>query len=292
MLIAIFSVQTFSTSELNSQKQYIKNNDVINSPINQVSKISTKNSITSSNTSNTSYSLSISNLFNYLDNLSGYVINSYVDSSADYLNTTITVARAFAILKILGFTGYIINIKDINSVVKYFNNFGPIKTDGGYPILNGLPDSSIAGTYGVLETVQLLNLFYQESLIKTQTQKYLLSKFNVLKNQAGFREDYQTNVTASIASTYYAIEALKILNYKEFNQTQMDQINQFLYSLWTANSYFSNVNDPDQSIIITSFEAISILKDLDSMGSTNTTLLNNVESNFELFCRKDFAHRR
>ena len=280
MLIAIFSVQTFSTSEFNSQKQYSKNSDVINSPINQISKLGTKNSITSSNTTNTSNILSISNLFNYLSNLSGIVVNSFVDSPTDYLNTTITVARAFAILKILGFTGYIIDINNINLVVKYFNDFGPIKSDGGYPILNGLPDSSIAGTYGVLETVQLLNLFYQESLIKVQTQKYLLSKFYVSNNQAGFKEDYQTNVTASIASTYYAIEALKVLNYKGFNQTQMDQINQFLYTLWTANSYFSNANDPDQSIIITSFEAISILQDLNSMGSTNTTLYNTVQANF------------
>ena len=277
LLITIFSVQTFSTSESASLKQ-TKNtfSDVTPTKYNN-EKIVTQNTVTSSSDYNNLRNLSISDLFDYLLVSYTTVSNSFIDSGKDHLDTTATVAKGLAILKMLGLTGYVI---PVNNKTEIFKNFGsPI--DGGYLVQQTVSNPSILGTYGVIESTELMNLTTSLSSIKTNAETFLMSKYIVFAgNQAGFKEDYQTSVNASIESTYYAVQALKTLGY-QFNSSISGNIYNFLNSLWNGNGhFFSNRNDVDQSTILTSFQAISVLYDL---NQTNQPLWNEINTGFPQF---------
>ena len=280
LLITIFSIQSFSVPSKASQEQSnmttssfkssnLNEQKVLNQ--NQISKI---NSVTSD-----LRNLSISNLLNYLQTAYTYELNKFIDSTYDYLDTTLTTARAVAILKMLGLTKYVITSNE----TAIYDNFGAPKSNGGFAIQSSVADASVVGTYGALETIHMFNMVPIYNTIHTKAENYLHSKFYIFNNQAGFKEDYQSGIDASVQTTYYAVNALNILNY-HFNQTEVNQISAFLESLWNpSNNYISNANDPDQSVILTTFEAVSTLYTLNMSSPVNSSFWNNIATGFSSY---------
>ena len=266
-------MQTFSISEPSLAQQSKKSSSLENLPnVKNQNKISQNQDITSVSSDNLP-NLTMSDLFSYMQFAASQTSYSFVDSSKNYLDTTVTVARGLAILKIMGFTNYIF---PTNSRLTIFKNFGdPIK--GGFPIQNTTDNPSIMGTYGVVQSAQLLNINLKS--LKDGIVSFLLTKYQNNTNMGGFREDFQTDVFASLQSTYYAVMSFKILGV-QFNQTQKSQMVSFLQSLWDGTGhFFKNTNDPDQSTFLTSFEAISILYSLGTTGS----FMDQVNAGFPLY---------
>lgn len=275
MLITVFTIQPFSTTAMTA------NNNQPSSTVNSAQQTTTKpqslqtlSKVDATSSTSNLRNLSISDLLTYLKasftTESGY----FVDSSYDYLDTTVTAAKALNTLKMLGLTGYVI---PLDNKTQIYNNFGNPKTNGGFAIKSGVADASIMGTYGAIETIQLLSLVVQYIQVKNQATNYLLSNYYLDQGKGGFKESWQTNL--SVQSTYYAVQALNSLHYK-FNQTQITAISSFLESLWNSNGYFSNSNDVDQSTILTSFQAISILSVLNASQPINSTFWNQIKTKF------------
>jgi hypothetical protein len=271
-LISIFSVQIASSSDFNSQQNSDNFNKDYEFKENSKQKIKL---LSSSNSENYLRNLSMSDLFNYIR--SSYSSNSFQDSKQNQLDTTITVSRGLAILKMIGLTGYAIPLGNGTSI---YSDFSPISANGGFSIHSSISESSVMGTYGVLLSSQLLNLAVKLTQIQDQVTNYLLSKYSTFSTGSGFKEDYQTVLNGSILTTYYGVQSLSILNYK-FSQDQIDQISEFLLSMWDNNSFFfRNENDKEQSEILTSFQAISILNTLNKSGNIDSNLWLNIKNGF------------
>lgn len=278
LLIAIFSLQTFSTSELTSSNQ----SDISPSHTTTTSGLQSptvaQSQVAQSQVNNTNLrNMSMSDLYTYLQNSATIVKNSFIDSTGVHLDTTVTTARALTILKITGMTNYIIPTITARSAI--FKNFGT-SIDGGFPISNASAIPTIIGTYGVVESGQMLNLPLPMQAIQKDAITYINSKYQNNTKIGGFKEAYEKNIVASVHTTYYAVEALKVLGV-QLNSTQKIQITDFLQSLWNSNGYFNNTYDSDQSVILTSFQAISILNDI----GTNSSLWTDVTSHFSQFIK-------
>ena len=279
LFITVFSIQPFSTTAMTA------NNNQPNSTVSSFQQVNTKpqsvqtlNKVDSTVPTSNLRNLSMSDLLTYLKASFTYKQGYFVDSSYDYLDTTITAAKALTTLKILGLTGYVVPLD--NNKTKIYTNFGNVQTNGGFPVKSGLNETSIMGTFGAVETIQLLNLAVQYIQINNKTTSYLLSNYYLDQGLGGFKESYQTNL--SVQSTYYAVRALNILGY-QFSQAQVANITSFLQSLWNTNGYFSNTNDVDQSTILTSFQAISVLNILNQSHTVDQTFFNLIKTNFPQF---------
>ncbi len=270
-------MQSFSTSESTHNEQTDSSSSQNSLSNSNKQKVLSQNQLTTATTPSTNLrNLSLSDLFNYLKFSANQVPNSFIDSYKDYMDTTVTVAKGLAILKMLGFTNYI--IPDVNKT-GIINNFDQVNNKG-FKLYKDSSSASIVGTYGAVESTVLLDSVYNYELLRPGAISYLNSKYYNTSTIGGFREDFQTNITASIQSTYYAVQALKALGYT-FSPDQITKIYAFLQSMWNSQGhYFSNTNDPDLSVFETTFQSITILYDL---GQTSQQLWSEVASGFPQF---------
>ena len=228
----------------------------------------------------TQKSLDLDNLKKYLASLYDDQSSSFTGSNTRKINTTVSTARALAVLKMTGIQGFLIpNSRELS----VFNGLGTLTASGGYKVHQAHDQATIMGTYGVVLSTELMNLNFKLIQMKDDVQTFVLSHYKKVNSSGGFYENTDSSAQLSIKTTYYAVSILNILNF-QFNGSMISEITNYLKSSWNGEKkYFISITDFDQTEITTSFQATSILYLLNQTHSINTTFWNAIKADLSTY---------
>jgi hypothetical protein len=218
IILIIFPLTTLSGSEISSYNNQSALNHFHKKSISSDSVIETleeKNYIGN-------YSFDAENLNNYLDSLYDASAHAFLDSVSGY-QTTISTYEALAILRILGLDFYQFSggwqANEAAIVENFIDNLEDDSGSGGYRLYSEENIPSVEGTFGVVNTLRLMN----ELTLKLKPISPKL--FNYIYNHSfdfdnfGFHEHDEVN---NLKTTFEALSIIDIIYKVIFEITEVD----------------------------------------------------------------------
>ncbi|MHA1447841.1 MAG: prenyltransferase/squalene oxidase repeat-containing protein [Candidatus Hodarchaeales archaeon] len=217
--------------------------------------------------------LDLDALFDYLDQLYNPT-SGKVQTRINGYTTSIAVFQYLSVLKLTGIEKYMIGSESLNEII-FSSNLDILKDGPGYKINDDAEQASIAGSYGVITSLELMDEVEKLNIIAENGSiiEWLnTQRFTNITAQTGYFKD--PGFPADFETTYMALKIYDILDF-EIPDTIKDNVSNWIISTWDTDHFVEPFTE--ESAIVSNWFAVNSLRLLNKSSDIVYPELNGYE---------------